>query len=217
METVRARFPQVRRSEFHVAIEADLNKSLCYDIEQACRQNAATLGRVKFWRDCETEPELPGFFKKKLAVRYARVGRVLTETGRLHAIKGVEMSFRNQSVTQPLTHVLVDQFNNFRLCVREEGADSVRHNPDARWSGKSGGRKDDLCISALSALWFLVRLVATKYRRIIRGMTLVPGLEDEDGVTVQAIEADREFAGEISLGPIGNFMESISGEWVGVE
>jgi hypothetical protein len=202
---IRRTNPVTRNALMVIAVEGDYTPILGTDIERACAGVRDHLGRYDFIRGVKNDPRKPVVMKGNRTPGYVGVAQVAGRTDRLRVAPVVEQSGRDAGDTDTLQERLVAQMRQYRLTVRKPGKDRVRTTQDPRYSGKESGR-DDLVVAWLMAVYWLVMYYIEFRRTIIPGMTLVQGVKDAHGPSIDAIEKDVAYAATLSIPTVSSII-----------
>ncbi len=187
-----------RNALIMIAVEGDYTPVMGHDVERACGCVREHLGRYDFIRGVKNDPRKPVVMKGNRTPGYVGVAQVAGRTDRLRCAPEVEQSGRDLGETDTLQERLVAQLRQYRLTVRKPGKDRVRSTQDPRYSGKESGR-DDLVVAWLMSVYWLMMYYIEFRKTIIPGMTLVQGVKDAHGPSIEAIERDMAYAATLRI------------------
>lgn len=184
------RSPQLARAVFVIMIEADYNPAFTREFEKAVLQNAHTIGRAIFMRECKKTPSLPGVFKHDNGERYQRSLNVLLRTDRVRV-------WKHAATTEKTAELCSEQLRAFRLDIRKMH-DPVRSTPLPKWSGKVAGPDDIAVTLQMLVYWATIFIASPRYAqarrapgRLLRGMSVERFVCDM--VDASLIDADAAY------------------------
>ncbi len=155
-----------------VAVEGNYYMPLATDLVKALNENRDTIGSFTMLYECEKHPAAPVVIKTpKSAHEYVKALNCFLRTGRVFFAPEVDQEARED---------LVRQLAHYQWDLRPVN-DPVRGDTAGVWSGKVGGKQDDVAVSFLQCVYYaLIFMVDRKYagaRRsppyIAPGLTLV--------------------------------------------
>lgn len=155
-----------------VAVEGNYYMPLATDLVKALHENRDTVGTFTMLYECEKHPAAPVVIKTpKSAHEYVKSLNCFLRTGRIFFAPEVDQEARDE---------LIRQLAHYQWDLRPVN-DPVRGDTAGVWSGKVGGKQDDVAVSLLQCIFYaLVFMVDDKYRArrrcppyIAPGLTLV--------------------------------------------